>query len=155
MMALLHKTFHTVARNNFTIEIDHIAGTDNCIANTLSRLQVQRFQQLATNSSIKGRDITTIAPDDHQLQYFQYHAIAPSTRHCYQTGIKWFKAFCAHGLWPTSELSPSASSVQMSQSTIKLYMSEVRFWHNEGGYHEPTVDTPLLLKGFLRCRGHN
>ena len=58
VMALVRKTFLTVARNNFTINID---GTD-----------------AGSNSGIKGRDITTIVPADHlmtQLQYFQYHAI--------------------------------------------------------------------------------
>ena len=48
VMGLVRKTFLTVARINFTITIDR---TDNCIADVLSRLQVQRFQQLATAAS--------------------------------------------------------------------------------------------------------
>ena len=39
--------FFSGATHNFTILVSHIAGTDNSIADSLSRLQMARFRQLA------------------------------------------------------------------------------------------------------------
>ncbi len=47
---LLRKLFFISAKHQFTINITHIPGLDNSIADSLSRLQVSRFRQLAPNA---------------------------------------------------------------------------------------------------------
>ena len=47
IMHLVRSIFFSGATHHFTILVAHIAGTDNSIADSLSRLQIVRFQQLA------------------------------------------------------------------------------------------------------------
>ena len=51
IMSLVRKLFFIAAKHNFTINIKHIPGTDNSIADALSRLQMDRFRQLAPTAS--------------------------------------------------------------------------------------------------------
>ena len=46
-MSLIRGMLGIAARNNFILYIQHIAGTNNSIADALSRMQVARFRQLA------------------------------------------------------------------------------------------------------------
>ena len=46
-MHLVRSRFFSGATHHFTILVAHIAGTDNSIADSLSRLQIVRFHQLA------------------------------------------------------------------------------------------------------------
>ena len=43
LMHLVRTLFFAAAKGNFYVLIRHIAGFDNCIADALSRLQMQRF----------------------------------------------------------------------------------------------------------------
>lgn len=61
-MALVRKTFLIAARNNFTLKIVHIAGMDNSIADSLSRLQVHRFRQLAPTAAEFPETLPAILP---------------------------------------------------------------------------------------------
>ena len=47
LMYLVRALFYVAARNNFNVMIRHIRGIDNCIADSLSRLQLSRFRSLA------------------------------------------------------------------------------------------------------------
>ena len=47
LMQLVRALFFTAAKHNFTLLIQHIEGTSNCIADSLSRLQFHRFRHLA------------------------------------------------------------------------------------------------------------
>ena len=47
LMHLVRALFFTAARHNFHVIIRHIHGIDNCIADSLSRLQLARFRMLA------------------------------------------------------------------------------------------------------------
>ena len=49
-MALARKTFLISARHNFLLKFLHILGSNNPIADTLSRLQMQKFRQLAPDA---------------------------------------------------------------------------------------------------------
>ena len=51
LMALVRRLFFIAAVNNFHIVIQHISGTDNSIADSLSRLQMDRFWRLAPLAS--------------------------------------------------------------------------------------------------------
>ena len=57
IMSLVRKMFFLAATNNFTINIKHIAGTDNSIADSLSRFQMSRFHQLAPMAAVQGTEI--------------------------------------------------------------------------------------------------
>ena len=46
-MALVRLLYFCAARYHINVVITHIAGTDNCIADSLSRFQDQRFRTLA------------------------------------------------------------------------------------------------------------
>lgn len=51
LMRLVRALFFVAANGNFHVLIRHIAGVDNCIADALSRLQVQKFRQLAPQAA--------------------------------------------------------------------------------------------------------
>ena len=48
---LLRKLFFTAAKHNFTVNVSHISGTSNVLADALSRSQVHRFFQLAPGAN--------------------------------------------------------------------------------------------------------
>ena len=50
-MSLVRKLFFIAAKYNFTVNIKHIPGTNNTIADALSRLQMAKFRQLAPSAS--------------------------------------------------------------------------------------------------------
>ena len=52
IMALIRKLFFLAAQNNFTVNVSHIKGTNNAIADALSRLQLHKFRQLAPMASL-------------------------------------------------------------------------------------------------------
>ena len=47
IMTLIRKLFFITAKHNFTVNVKHIPGTNNSIADALSRLQMVKFRQLA------------------------------------------------------------------------------------------------------------
>ena len=51
IMSLVRKLFFIAAKYNFTVNIKHIPGTNNTIADALSRLQMAKFRQLAPTAS--------------------------------------------------------------------------------------------------------
>ena len=51
LMRLVRALFFVAARHNFNVIIRHIPGIDNCIADSLSRLQLTRFRTLAPEAN--------------------------------------------------------------------------------------------------------
>ena len=51
IMSLVRMLYFCAAKYNIHVLITHIAGTDNCIADALSRFQVHRFHQLAPRAA--------------------------------------------------------------------------------------------------------
>ena len=51
IMALVHMLYFFAIRHNIHVIIAHIDGTANCIADALSRFQVQRFHKLAPKAA--------------------------------------------------------------------------------------------------------
>ncbi len=47
IMSLIRKLFYIAAKNEFTVNVQHIPGTSNLLADSLSRLQVRKFLQIA------------------------------------------------------------------------------------------------------------
>lgn len=52
-MRLVRALFFISAKGNFHVLIRHIAGVDNCVADALSGLQVQKFRQLAPIAALE------------------------------------------------------------------------------------------------------
>ena len=50
IMQLVHSTFFNTATNHYTVLVTHIVGTNNSIADSLSRLQISRFCHLASTA---------------------------------------------------------------------------------------------------------
>ena len=51
LMQLVRKLFFIAATHNFTLLLQHIQGTDNGIADALSRSQFRRFRSLAPRAN--------------------------------------------------------------------------------------------------------
>ena len=64
IMSLVRKMFFLAAKNNFTVNIKHIAGTNNSLADSLSRFQMSRFRQLAPMAE---QQETEIPPEAWQI----------------------------------------------------------------------------------------
>jgi len=64
-MALVHMLYLRAACHNINIIITHISGVNNCIADSLSRFQVNRFRALAP-TVIRTR-ITSLHGQPHPL----------------------------------------------------------------------------------------
>ena len=56
-MLLIRFILSIAAECNFILLIQHIHGTDNCIADALSRLQVARFHQLAQGAKSRPESL--------------------------------------------------------------------------------------------------
>ena len=54
IMSLVRKLFFIAAKHNFTVNVKHIPGTNNSIADALSRLQMAKFFKLAPSASPRG-----------------------------------------------------------------------------------------------------
>ena len=60
-MTLVRSYFFLAASGNFHVSIAHIPGTDNYLADYLSRLSIQAFRQTALNADLLPTPIVTLA----------------------------------------------------------------------------------------------
>ncbi len=63
IMSLLWKLFYIAASNNFIVNVTHIPGVSNSIADALSRFQLSRFRALAPAAD---QDPTPVPTEDWQ-----------------------------------------------------------------------------------------
>ena len=125
---LVHSIFFCAASHQFSVLVSVIRGTDNQIADALSRFQMFRFRQLTDYASLSADLLAG------RLAFLQSQTIAPSTRCTYYAGIRRYTTFCCSRQWnpfPASELQlcyfASWRSDQVSFPTIKLYLTGIRF----------------------------
>ena len=94
----------------------------------------------------------------------QLRGIAPSTKRTYQAGMTRFVQFCAQfnlNPLPASHLTLRYFCTYLSPSvrltTIKLYLSAIRFHHIRHEHQDPTRDTLLqyVVKGIKRTQSLN
>ncbi len=62
-MRLLRDLFYTAATHNFHVNIAHIPGVDNSIADSLSRFQMERFHALAPDADDRPTPLPSMAQD--------------------------------------------------------------------------------------------
>ena len=94
----------------------------------------------------------------------QLRGIAPSTKRTYQAGMTRFVQFCAQfnlTPLPASHLTLRYFCAYLSPSvrntTIKLYLSAIRFHHIQHEHQDPTRDTLIqyVVKGIKRTQSLN
>ncbi len=49
-MSLLRNLFYIAAKHEFTVNVKHIPGVNNTLADRLSRLQLDKFRNMAPNA---------------------------------------------------------------------------------------------------------
>ena len=132
--------------------ITHIAGTSNNIADSLSRLQMRRFRQLAPHV-VNLPDVIPAWPTQF---WTQCSFNIPYIRCTYQAGVRSYLQFCnSYNIVPflasplTLRYFCSYIAQRISHKTIKVYLSGIRLEHLECGHTAPTND-PLL---HLLCKG--
>ena len=62
LMHLVRSIFFCAASHQFSVLVSHIRGTDNSIADALSRLQMLRFRQLAPQADLEPTPLPPTAP---------------------------------------------------------------------------------------------
>ena len=163
-MHLVRSIFFNTATNHYTILVTHIVGTNNSIADSLSRLQISRLRHLAPTADFHPTPVPASAATlAHCLAFLQSQAIADSTRRSYQAGTRRYSPFCASMRWqsfPATETTlcffAAYLADQVSVKTIKLYFAGIRFAHTENSLPDPFQEAPplhLLLHGIKRTVG--
>ena len=61
IMHLVRSIFFSAATNHFTVLVTHIVGTNNSIADSLSRLQISRFRHLVPAADLEPTPVPTSA----------------------------------------------------------------------------------------------
>ena len=61
--ALLRKLFFITANNEFIVKVAHIAGIENAMADSLSRLQIARFRSLAPHADLNPTHVPQLVWD--------------------------------------------------------------------------------------------
>ena len=99
-------TLFTAATNNFTVNLQHIEGANNSIADALSHSQFCRFHSLAPGADADPTPIPAIMTQ--WLHYLQDLGMAPSTKCTYLAAVCHFMSFRQLydiRLWLASELT--------------------------------------------------
>jgi len=149
VMSLLRTLFFICARGNFMVSALHIPGTDNVLADSLSRQDLART----------GGDV------DSALHFYVTEAYAPATRRLYASGQAAYREFCVLHRYPHLPATERrlaefivylADIKQLAPVSIKAYLAGVRSLHVEQGYGNPLVGTHLLqlvMDGIRRVHG--
>ena len=151
-MHLVRPIFFSTATNHDTVLITHIVGTNNSIADSLSRLQISWFCHLAPTADLHPTPVSASAVTlAHRLAFLQSQAIVDSTCCSYQAGICRYSTFCTSMRWqsfPATETTlrfvAAYLADQVSFKTIKLYHAGIRFAHTENSLPDPFQEAPLL-----------
>ena len=118
----------------------HCAHTRLCndIADSLSRLQMDRFRKLALQATTTPDNIPAWAEIHAHLMQCRYRGVAASTRCTFQSGLNAFVIFCARfniSHLPTSSLTLQYFCADVSQrisyKTLKVYIADIRLLNIE------------------------
>ena len=139
VMSLLRSLFLLAAKNNFTVSAQHIPGTHNVIADSLSRFRMQVFRSHAPQAS-PSQPLSSL---HGEMTYYLHHSLAPSTHDSYSSAQRCFTKFAL----TYNRLNTTGSPIPVSENTLmlftpthkpqstKLYLSAVHLKH---GLPDPT-----------------
>ena len=159
--------FLLAASNNFTVIIRHVPGVQNCIADSLSRFQMDRFRSLTPDAlplPVTTPAIPTFTSELDWGHFSRQELHPPRGGHTYAAGIQEYQRFCS--TYNLSPLPASATTLQFfcayssdsrAYSTIKVYLAAIRLFHIENHHPDPTAATPLLhytLQAIRREQAH-
>ena len=162
LMDLARKIFLLSATHNFLVKFQHIPGSNNPIADALSRLQMRKFRELAPRCKAKSNSHprTPVSTLMSRLKAFKKAALAPSTRRIYNIGRKKFYMSCKNFnfmSFPLKEevlcLFATNLAESVSFKTLKLYLSAVKFQNIELGLIDSMskmTQLQLTLRGIKR-----
>ena len=71
IMDVIRRIFFVAAQNNFTLRLTHISGTDNSLADALSRFDNSRFFALHPSAE------RVCVPADHTLEFLHEAVLQP------------------------------------------------------------------------------
>ena len=95
VMALVRMLYFCAAKFDINVMIVHIAGSNNTIADALSRFQATRYYQLAPLAAPHPDNILAWPTFlDGLLHEYQSLGVAPSTHHTYRAGVRSYQQFC-------------------------------------------------------------
>ena len=97
---------------NAMLQAKHLPGVSNSIADSLSRLQIQRFRLLA--------------PEVDIVAYYKGMALTDSKKRVYNQGAKAFQNFCYQYNLPTS----FQDTTQHGREALLMYLA-ASLWHLE------------------------
>ena len=160
-MELVRRLFFVASSHNFTVVLQHIPGTDNAIADVLSRMQMTRFWSLAPLAAPTPTPIDVTLT--RNLLMLQRMSIADSTQRTYSAAVKKYRQFC--NLYNIDPLPASETTLRyfciyayrtISHRSISVYLAAIRQYHLEHGFSHPLAHTPLLhyvRRGIQRHQG--
>jgi len=94
IMHLVCSIFFSATTNHYTVLVTHIVGTNNPIADSLSRLQISRFCHLTPTTDLEPTPFPVSAATLWNT-LLRSQVIADSIRCLYQAGIRRYSTFCS------------------------------------------------------------
>ena len=165
-MALVRMLYFCATLFDIHVMITHIPGTNNQIADALSRFQAAHFRQLALLAEpLPDYHIPSVhgQPSSGQsVHEYQSLGVAPSTHRTYQARVRSYQQFCKQYNvpdFPSTSLTLRYFSTSIAQrvsyKTIKVYLAGIQLEHLERGFQDPTNDKllQLLCTGIKRSQG--
>ena len=117
--------------NNFAIFSEHVPGSSNCIADALTRFQIQRFREFATGGSNSTWIVPSTVGDtlDISLDNLWRQSISKNTQTAYNTGLYLYMQLLLllGEAWSTSSLPPVSEKFLMRFSAYCHEHKQLRY----------------------------
>ncbi|KAI8486059.1 hypothetical protein Bbelb_361590 [Branchiostoma belcheri] len=175
-MRHIRELFWISATNNFLMKARHVKGTENTLADALSRLtdptcatraETDLEQWIRQNSDVmqikSGHILDSEASLDTDIQRFRSGVYAESTESTYRSQRRAYLRFCIYHKYvpvPATSKNICRYAVFLARtlkfSSIVGYLNIIRIFHQEAGYENPFQDNWLLqttLRGIRRHHG--
>ena len=94
IMTLLTELFFTAPHHNFSVQLVHLPGQHNPLADALSHNILSRFSPLPHRLSCIPPQTRVGRPLEHILKRLACKVMAPFTSFTYGVGFRWFRSFC-------------------------------------------------------------
>ena len=135
--------------------MQHIPGSNNNIADAISRFQDAHFRKLAPEAAATPENIPAWQTQAFTIASCSYAIMVSLNQHVEHTSRDLLPThlFANINPLPATSLTLQYFCADKSQSisyhTLKVYLAAIRLMHIEHGLPDPTVDQTLLLV----CRG--
>ena len=165
LMSFVRKLVLSCLKHNILFRVRHVPGIHNNLADSLSRLQIQLFQQLAPRSHAPNSDGCPSTHAASKLEDVVTHLISsslqPSSIPTYRRAWKLYRNFIFSTVGnPSSDFPVPPVTLALliahlyqhnySSSTVNTYVSALGYWHRLAGVPDPTKVFFIqeMLKGY-------